>query len=104
VEEKYMKHVNDGDLQYDENQYHIILQFMKVQEACKLPKLKHEDIVVPKKSEAASFFGSLWDTVRGGDSPSPPAPVKEEQQEEEQEEVGLGGKRGIYLYGDVGTG
>ena len=98
-----MSLVNGGDLQYDENQYQIILQFMKVQAACQLPKLVNEESVdVAATSDSTSFFGSLWDTVTGGDKVggsdnSPSTSSTGENQETED-------RRGIYLYGSVGIG
>jgi cell division protein ZapE len=90
VEAKYMSLVNGGELQYDENQYQIILQFMKVQKACKLPKLEYDE-------STASFFGTLWETVTKSKAPPPP-PVAAKSVSPDED------RRGIYLYGSVGIG
>ena len=106
VEEKYMSLVNSGELQYDENQYQIILKFMKVQKACKLPKLKPKVVASTKQTEStSSFFGSLWSSVSGNSVSSPvkTASVIEDENDQvyvEDDED----RRGIYLYGSVGIG
>lgn len=110
VEDQYMSLVNGGELQYDENQYQIILQFMKVQKACYLPKLKYDDSPTPEHNSeptASSLFGALWNTVSGGSAtptPTPPVEASKVNEEEgggENEEVD---RRGIYVYGSVGIG
>lgn len=94
-----MSLVNGGALQYDENQYQIILDFMKVQEACKLPKIKPEDATVTEvASESASFFGSVWDSLRGETKSPEPKDTSSSSPSEEKS------RRGIYLYGSVGIG
>lgn len=108
VEDKYMSLVNSGELQYDENQYQIILQFMKVQQACKLPKLKYEDSTAASEpSQTSSFWGSLWKTVSGsgsgsGGTSSPSASVDASSVEGSKNK--MEDRRGMYLYGSVGIG
>lgn len=95
-----MSLVNGGELQYDENQYQIILQFMKVQKACKLPKLEYDEstaVVDAGAESAASFFGTLWETVTKSKAPPPP-PVAAKSVSPDED------RHGIYLYGSVGIG
>lgn len=102
VEEKYMSLVNRGELQYDENQYQIILDFMKVQEACKLPKIKYEEAASPEvASESASFFRSVWDSFR--DEKKSPA-LSSLEAISSSPPLEAASRRGIYLYGSVGIG
>lgn len=99
-----MSMVNSNALQYDENQYQVIQLFMKVQEACKLPKKVLEDKSKEKEeTPKASLFSYLWNKVNSSSPEESSSSISSTAPPSDDKDNAVD-RRGLYLYGSVGTG